>query len=164
MTNDPLTPKIRTLPQTLLVGHSLEMTVLSDRTRELWMGFGPKIKHIEHRANPNRYSLEVYPDLDYFRQFDPNKKFQKWAAVAVSNSENLPEGMEELHLTEGQYAVFTYRQRMGTPQEFYRRIYMEWLPQSGHKLAHRPHIAIMGPEYDPTDPDSDETLWIPVQA
>ncbi|SFR31481.1 AraC family transcriptional regulator [Robiginitalea myxolifaciens] len=164
MPNDPLTPEIRTLPQTLLVGHYLEMNVLSDRTRELWMGFGPQIKQIAHRANPNRYSLEVYPDPDYFNDFDPNKKFQKWAAVAVTRAEDLPVGIEVLDLTEGQYAVFTYRQRMAPPQEFYRRIYMEWLPQSGLKLAHRPHIAIMGPEYDPTDPDSDETLWIPVQA
>ena len=164
MTSVPHTPKIKIHPELVLAGQYLEVDLITDRTRELWMGFGPQIKNIEHRMGLNKYSVEVYPALDYFDRFDPHRKFQKWAAVPVSKADDLPEGIKVLHLPKGPYAVFLYCRRMGPPQGFYRRIYTEWLPASGSKLADRPHLAVMGPDYHPADPNSEETLWIPVQA
>lgn len=139
------------------------MSLVENRTQELWQKFMPLTRQIPTRQGAYLYSVEDYPGLDYFRAFDPKKRFVKWAAVPVNAWEDMPGALEKLVLPTGLYAVFRYT---GTPQmvaPFYRRILEEWLASSTYQLDNRPHLAVMGPEYKGNHPDSEEDLWIPVR-
>ena len=41
--------------------------------------------------------------------FTPETHFVKWAAVQVSKFEDVPNGLEELTISSGKYAVFTFK-------------------------------------------------------
>ncbi len=156
------TPVIQTLHQTQLIGRQLPMSYLDNRTAELWRGFMPNLGKVEGRLNTDLYSVEVYPGMEYFQRFDPNRYFQKWAAVPVVSGSIVPDGFESLILPKGLYAVFDYRGSMGPVPEFYRWIFTEWIPASEYVLDNRPHFAVMDKEYRKDDPDAREKIWIPL--
>ena len=158
-----LEPQIQTFPKTQLVGKKISMSFAENKTVALWKSFMPYKNDISHIKNRNLYSVEVYSEANFFKDFDLHRAFEKWAAVAVNNAENIPEGMEILEIPEGLYAVFTY---VGKPSEAaatYQYIYGSWIPQSPYQLDDRPHLAIMGEKYKGEDPHSEETFWIPLQ-
>lgn len=156
-------PEIRTLPQTHLVGKRLNMSFANNKTRELWQSFMPKRSEINNIIGVEHYSVEVYGDITFFRQFDPNREFEKWAAVKVSDTDSVPDEMEVLTLPEGLYAVFLYKGRAIEASQTYRYIYGTWIPDSEYELDNRPHFALMGEKYKNDDPESEEELWIPVR-
>lgn len=158
----PLQARIRSCNEILLAGHVLEMSLIENRTRELWAGFGPVRRKIMGASPTELYSVEVYPGLEYFQSFNPQRSFRKWACVRIEDSAGLPKGVQTLLLPAGMYAVFLYR---GSPEEvsgFYQQIFTEWLAQSKYQLDDRPHFAVMGENYRPGDPQSEEEIWIPV--
>jgi AraC family transcriptional regulator len=53
--------------------------------------------------------------------------FVKWAAVEVSQFEQIPEGMECFELPGGLYAVFFYK-GSSTDNSIFKMIFNEWLP------------------------------------
>ncbi|MDX5428581.1 MAG: GyrI-like domain-containing protein [Bacteroidota bacterium] len=148
-------------PETRIAGLSNEMSFDQNKTTQLWQSFGPLIKEISGRIDQNLYSIEVYPK-GFFDEFSPSKTFKKWAGVPISSDVQVPEPLNILILTKGNYAVFSYQ---GTPQDAapaYRWIFSEWIPQSEWSLDDRPHLAIMGKDYRQNDSSSQEEIWIPV--
>jgi len=156
------TPRIEMLNKKILVGYQRVMSFTNNKTFELWSSFMPRRKEITNSINTDLYSLEVY-EPGYFNDFDPSKKFQKWAAVEVAGSENIPSQMETLILPAGMYAVFDYKGAGSKAFEMYRYIFTEWLPQSEYILDDRPHFALMGAKYKREATDSEEEIWIPVK-
>ena len=155
-------PTFSTISPKILIGLSRQMSIVNEQTKQLWQEFGPARKNIEHIIGTDSYSVEIYP-ADYFQQFDPAKVFEKWAALEVSELESIPEGMQKLIIPKGEYAVFTYQGAAAGAPGFYQYIYGEWIPTSDYDLDDRPHFAVMGQNYDPLDPDSEEKIWIPVK-
>ena len=100
-----MTPTITSTSERKFIGKSITMSILNNRTGELWGGFAPQIKHIPHRMGSDKFSLQVYPS-NYFKAFHPATEFAKWALVEVDTFGPVPEGLECFTLTEGQYAVF----------------------------------------------------------
>lgn len=157
-----MTPSIRTFPSTTLIGISLTMSMIQDQTRTLWATFGPRTREIEGRDGADLYSIQVFPE-GYFQQFDPNRTFEKWAAVPVSGNGSVPVGMQSIVVQEGKYAVFTYRGKPSEGGPFFQALFSEWLPNAGLLVDDRPHFAIMGEKYKGEHPDSEEEIWIPVK-
>ena len=145
-------PKVTYRAPTLLIGKRMAMSFAHNRTAELWQRFAPR-----------RHELTQSAGTDFFRTFDPQCTFEKWAALAVTDHDSVPNGMDTLVLPAGRYAVFRYRGDGSDAALFYQRIYAEWLPQAGLELADRPHFAMMGDQYRHGDPDSEEDIWIPIQ-
>ena len=161
--SEAIFPRIENLPETRLAGLNCKMSLVENRTRELWQSFMPQLGQVPNRMSAELYAVDIYPDLAYFRAFDPNRRFIKWAAVPVQSWEDMPGKFDKLVLPEGLYAVFRYR---GTPADvapFYRRILEEWLISSTYQLDNRPHLAVMGAAYKGNHPESEEDLWIPVR-
>ena len=158
-----LQPRIETLPETKLIGQSINMSYADDKTILLWRSFSPRRKEIKQAANANLYSVEIYPDTSFFESFDPTREFEKWAAVEVHHFENIPEGMTPLIIPNGLYAVFHYRGKPSAVAETFQYIYSQWLPNSSYQLDKRPHFALMGEQYKGEHPDSEETFWIPIK-
>ena len=144
-----------------LVGLHRTMSLADDHTQALWGTFMPLRQQIAHRCHDDLFSLQVYPS-GYFEEFNPHRPFEKWAAVEVSNSEHLPQGMDVFRLPAGLYAVFPHHGAEDTREKF-QYIFTEWLPRSGFDLDERPHFEQLGAQYRHGSPDSEESIWIPVR-
>ncbi|NVK85107.1 MAG: GyrI-like domain-containing protein [Cytophagia bacterium] len=155
-------PRIENLLQTQLVGKHVNMSMENNRTGELWRSFMPERKLISNLADENFYSVEVYPDLQYFANFNPAAEFQKWAAVKVIDDSEVPESMESLVIPEGLYAVFAFKGIPANVPQFMQYVFGTWMPASEYELDHRPHFALMGEKYKNNDPESEEEFWIPI--
>ena len=145
-----------------LVGKRLSVSLAAGRVQELWQSFMPIRSQIQHTVGQNLYSVEQYPALDFFETVDFDRTFTRWAAVEVTASHQLPDGLETLVIPEGRYAVFTYRGLESQARGAFQYIYGNWLPQSSYQLAHRPHFAKMDERYKGEDPTSEEEFWIPI--
>ncbi|MFD0862420.1 GyrI-like domain-containing protein [Sungkyunkwania multivorans] len=156
-------PSIKTFQKTVLVGKRLKMSLAMNRTKELWQEFMKQRSDIKNRVDPEFYSVEVYPDSTFFKNFDPHNEFEKWAAVKVRDHDTIPKEMEALTIPQGLYAVFLYKGKASDAPKAYQYIFGTWLPMADYTLDDRPHFAIMGEKYKNEDPSSEEELWIPVK-
>jgi len=157
-------PRIETLPITHLVGQKITTSFAQDQTFELWRSFGPRKKEIKNKVNSDSYAVEIYPNTSFFQQFDPTKTFEKWAAVPVTDFNQIPNDMETLIIPEGIYAVFTYKGKPSAAMDAFQYIYREWLPNSKFEMDGRPYFALMGEKYKGEHPDSEEEFWIPIRT
>ena len=153
-------PEIKFCEEKKLVGRRLTMSFTENKTAELWKSFMPFRNQISKRINQDLISMQIY-DVGFFEIFQPDKHFEKWAAVEVSEFENLPSETETFVLPAGLYAVF---QQKGMGTEIFREIFTEWIPASDYKLDNRPHFEILGEKYKNNSPDSEEEIWIPVKS
>lgn len=144
------------------VGMRSETNLANNKTSRIWSEFMPMANFISQRTDKNYVSVEIYPE-GYFKKFDPQREFTKWAAVKVNRVHDLPEKMEVLEIPAGEYAVFKYVGKASEAPRFYQYIFGEWLPESNYELDHRPHFAVMGPNYRPDDPKAEESIWVPVK-
>jgi AraC family transcriptional regulator len=155
-------PQIVELPPKKLVGMSLVMSRIENKTAELWGSFMRRRNEVANRATDEFVSMQVYPKGPG-QIADPAASFIKWAAVEVKDFDQVPDGMSAYDLQPGTYAVFDHRgpaSDLGTV-EF---IFTEWLPGSGeYALDDREHFEVLPPEYDPRDPNAHEKFWIPVR-
>ncbi|MDR7128301.1 AraC family transcriptional regulator [Algoriphagus sp. 4150] len=158
-----ISPTIITLPETKLVGIKKRMSLLNNRTGQLWKSLMPRKKEIRHSIPGELYSVEVYDSLSYFVSFDPAREFEKWAAVKVEDIVFVPVGMEKLVIPTGLYAAFPFRGSESEVPKMYQYIMSDWLPNSVYELDHRPHFAVMGERYKSDDPNSEEEFWVPVK-
>ncbi len=157
-------PRIVEMEPRLLIGLRIATTLAKNQTAALWQRFQPRRKEIAHQLPGALYSVEVYDEAFTRGEFSPVTRFEKWAAVAVSETSAVPEGMEVLVLPAGKYAVFTHKGLHSAALEAFAYIFREWLPASGYRLDPRPHVEVMGEKYHgPHDPYSEEDFWIPIQ-
>lgn len=156
-------PQIKTLSKKIFIGKRSRMSFINHNPFALWQSFMPRKNEIKHIIGTALYSMEVYDSPDYFQHFNPANEFYKWAAVEVSNTNEIPNEMETIS-AEGLYAVFIHKGQASMAEKTYRFIFTEWLPASDYFLDDRPHIAIMGEKYKKDDPASEEEIWIPIKS
>jgi AraC family transcriptional regulator len=156
-----ISPQITTLPEKKLVGMKLSMSLVNNKTAELWKNFMPFRKDISNKVSADLISMQIY-DSSYFVNFNPNNVFEKWATVEVANFDEVPENMESFVLPSGLYAVFHH---IGSSNDnsIFQHIFGTWLPNSNFLLDQRPHFEILGEKYKNNDPNSEEEIWIPIR-
>ncbi len=159
-----MVPEIVNLTEKQLIGKKIRMSFSNDKTIGLWKSFAPRIKEIRNSMNPDLYSVDIYNDPDFFTDFNPSKEFDKWAAIEVTNLDEIPDEMDSLVIPQGLYAVFPYKGKPSEAQKAFQYIYGVWLPASLYDLDDRPQMAKMGEKYKGEDPDSEEEFWIPVKS
>lgn len=154
-------PRIEKLVRKQLVGQSVKMSLVNNRTGQLWGQFAPRIKEIQNRVSSDKISMQVYPP-EYYKAFHPNNEFEKWATVEVDSMDDIPAGMHPFTLEEGLYAVFEYK-GSSSDNAVFEYIFSQWIPDSKYVIDDRPHFEILGEKYKNNDPDSEEEIWIPVK-
>ncbi|WP_282116528.1 GyrI-like domain-containing protein [Cellulophaga baltica] len=155
--------RIEALPEIKLAGKQLTMSFAHDRTPELWKSFMPFKKLISNSAAPDLYSMQRYTNTFSYQDFDPNTPFTKWAAIAVTSFDNIPDIFETYTLQGGLYAVFKH---VGSAMEFrktFDAIFLAWLPTSDYLIDNREHFELLGEKYSNTALDSEEEIWIPIR-
>ncbi|OYU95986.1 MAG: GyrI-like domain-containing protein [Bacteroidetes bacterium B1(2017)] len=155
-----LVPEIRNVSPKKLLGMKLQMNYANNTTGKLWQSFMPRRHEIPNTLNQSLYSLQVYPPTFSFA--DAQANFEKWAAVEVNSSENIPLGMEAFTLEGGLYAVFVY-QGLSSDTRIFEYIFKTWLPASDYTLDNRPHFELLDHRYKNNDPSSEEEIWIPIK-
>lgn len=156
-----ITPKIVTLDEKKLIGISIVMSLIDNKTGQLWGQFGPKIKDIKNRVSNDKISMQIYPD-DYYQNFSPSKSFTKWATVEVANYNNLESELATFTLCSGLYAVFNYK-GSSNDNSIYQYIFQVWIPKSKYIVDNRPHFEVLGEKYKNNDSSSEEEIWIPIK-
>lgn len=154
-------PKIEILLEKKLIGKRLAMSIANDKTGELWKSFMQRRTEIKNMLGTTYYSMQVY-DADYFKNFNPNTVFEKWALAEVSDFSTIPNEMETYTLLGGMYAVFFYK-GLNTDTQIFQYIFGTWLPNSNYVLDDRPHFEKLGEKYKNNDPNSEEEIWVPVK-
>ncbi len=156
-------PRLETIAEKKLVGKRIRTSFSVNRTFELWSNFMPRRKEIQNVIGTERYSIQIYEPL-FFRKFDQNKEFEKWATVEVTDFDAVPDGMEKFILIKGLYAVFLYHGAASEAAPTFQYILGTWLPNSGYKLDDRPHFEVLGEKYNNEDPNSEEEIWLPIKG
>lgn len=156
-------PRIITIPSKKLVGRRLRMSLLANRTVELWQFLMPRRKEIRNKLNLNLFSVQVFDQDLGFKDFTPETEFEKWAAVEVSEYEEIPEEMETLEIPEGTYAVFEYKGAANNFAPMFQSIFGSWIPASEYEVDKRPHFDVLAEKYKGNDPDSEEEIWVPIK-
>jgi AraC family transcriptional regulator len=157
--SDPL----RTLhqPQKRLIGMNLRMSLRENRTRELWSSFMPARSAIDQTISSDLFSVQVY---DNEVDFSPDTIFTKWACMEVGDTTEIPDGMDELIIPSGEYAVFMHR---GPAHEFPETLekVMNWMHDSGREFDARPQYEVLPVDYPgPASPEAEEEVWIPIKS
>jgi AraC family transcriptional regulator len=154
-------PVITNLTEKKLVGKRVLMSLVENKTPDLWRSFMPRRKDIKNSVSNDTISMSTYSEP--LRLGDLHQKFHKWATVEVSDFDNVPDEMETFTLEGGLYAVFHY-QGLSTDNRIFIYIFSEWLPNSDYELDDRPHFEILGDKYKNGDPTSEEDIWIPIKS
>ncbi len=154
--------RIALLPEKKLVGISTRMSHADNKTFTLWNTLMPRRREIANAGGSDLYSVEEF-ERGHFARFDPTREFTKWAAIEVMDFTAVPDGMEQLTIPAGTYAVFVHRGPANEGARTYEQIFRSWLPSSEYDLDHRPHFALMGEKYKHNEEDSEEEIWIPVK-
>jgi AraC family transcriptional regulator len=145
-----------------LIGKSLSMSFVEDRTGQLWASFAPKIASIPNRIGGEKISLQFYSD-EFMT--NPTLPYSKWATVEVTDFGIIPEGIETLEIEGGLYAVFHYKGSVLGAPNFFRKIFVEIIPNSNYQIDNlRPHFELLpAGKYDPMDENSEEDVFIPIK-
>lgn len=138
------------------------MSLADNQTQALWRTFMPRRSEIANRTSPDFLSMQVYGDQPG-PLFAPDRIFTKWAAVEVSSHDVIPDGMNPYLLGGGQYAVFVHRGPASSAPQIMQFIFGEWVPKSDYSVDNGEHFEVLGPDYNPADPDAREEIWIPVR-
>ncbi len=155
-------PRIELLKEKKLIGQNMKMSLINNKTGELWRQFAPRIKEIKRRVTADQVSLQIYPPR-YYEEFSAANKFVKWSAVEVEDFFEMPIGMESFIIDGGLYPVFEYK-GSSSDHSIFQYILSEWLPNSGYVVDARPHFEVLGSTYKINDTNSEEEIWIPVKA
>lgn len=156
-------PRITTIAAKLLIGIKRDMSLADNQTAALWRAFMPRRSEISNRLSSDYLSMQVHDERPG-ALFAPDRKFTKWAAVEVADHDAIPDGMEAYCLGGGQYAVFDHRGPASSAPQIMQFIFGDWLPNSDYSLDYREHFEVLGEDYNPTDPDAGEEIWIPVKV
>lgn len=151
-----------TVSQRTLTGLRIRMSFSEDRTSELWRNFRMRLAEFVDPAETELFSVRIYDRGTLFDRVSPDMKFDKWAAIEMRGSA-VPEGLEMITLPEGDYAVFSHRGLPSTAPQTFRYIYSQWLPSSGSVVDDKPHFEILPKGWEPTDPNAEETIWLPIK-
>jgi AraC family transcriptional regulator len=123
----------------------------------------PYAKKLSLRQTPICIRWRLYPP-HYFKAFNPQALFVKWAAVAVTSLEHKLEApLQSLKVASGLYAVFIHKGPASATPKTHEYIFSNWLPQSDYQLNNRPHLALMPSGYNPKAEDGKEEIWIPIE-
>lgn len=154
-------PRIEIVNEKKLVGKRLTMSFADYKIVELWRDFMPGRENISNNVTNDLISLVVYKPT-HFSDFKTTNEFERWAAVEVTNFDNVPLEMETFILPGALYAVFDYK-GLSTDNSIFQYILGTWLPGSDYVLDNRPHFEVLGDKYKNNDPASEEEIWIPIK-
>lgn len=147
-------PQFVTKAAFTVVGMRIDVTPKSPEIPALWGKFDPHIDEIPHVSEAHvSYGIMDHPD-----QTMTNMVYM--AGLPVEKVENLPAGMTRWELPAGRYAVF--ETTLTAISETFDAIFHHWLPTSGCQISAAPYFERYDESFDPADPNSTLSIYIPL--
>lgn len=150
---------IRTVTKGSLNIIGLQLTRVSDNADfpKLWEAFSRRVDEVKELAETPIMAYGVCSNLD----MEANQ-FDYLAGLAVSRTDQIPDGMTLLSVPEEEYAVFECT--LPTLMETIKKIYAEYLPNSPWQRAQgKPELEEYDPTFDPIIPDSRLLVYVPIE-
>ena len=138
------------------------MNLIKNETALLWSGFMPMQNKIANRIGRELFSIQNYP-ANYYSAFKAETVFEKWACVQVDEHTSVTNGLEEIVIPQGKYAVFQFKGNPQNPVPFFTEVFTKTLPEAGLTVDERPHFEILGDKFKKDSDSSEEEIWIPVK-
>ncbi len=125
-------PKIITLQKLMIVGVQTFGNAEDGSAPQMWDVLMSNDINIPKRINKNiSYGIETYT-----KEMETSKNWFYMAGVEVDSFDNMPIQMSAKVIPENTYACFEFKgaipQKLG---EFFQKIYIQWLPNSGYEQA-----------------------------
>ena len=161
--NLSLKPAIITCKPMILVGlktqfYSVdsEKNNISETLPKLWADFQSRAHEIMHAIAGNFYGVvqQIKNDTD---------RLEYYAAVEVTNHENIPAGMASIEIKATQYASFVHRGEAQHINNTVNYIYSSWLLNSDRIHTGGPDLESYGAKYHPTSASSEIAYAIPLK-
>lgn len=148
-------PRIETRPGFTAVGLVYYGLNQQNEIAALWQAFNSRIPEIRQVVD-GAFGL--------CKPADESGAFHYLASLAVSDTSQVPAGMECWEVAEQQYAAFACT--LPEVHKTYRYAFETWLPGSDYEYTGGIDFEYYGREFDPEHPDSPESrmyVFIPVQ-
>jgi AraC family transcriptional regulator len=94
----------------------------------------------------------------------PERGFDYLSGVQVTDTKGLPSEFATVRLAAREYAVFAHRDHVSAIDHTLDKIWREWVPQAGLKVASAPCFERYGKEFDPQTGMGGMEIWIPLDA
>jgi AraC family transcriptional regulator len=121
----------------------------------LWQQFGPRMGEVPQLAEPGvSYGLMDHFDMEA-------GELDYMAGEPVTQMGDPPAGMTRWDVPANTYAVF--EATLPTIGQTFDYIYNTWLPTSGYQQAAGPYFERYGETFNPDDPGSKLSIYIPVE-
>ena len=138
-----------------VVGVRIRTRPKSSEIAQLWRQQGDRLHEIQHVAEPDAaYGV--------MQMTDPEAGVLEYmAAMAVTTAEDLPAGMSSWTVPAATYVmVETTLPQIGQAFDF---LHGEWIPASAYDFGGGPELEWYGPEFNPHNPSSKLSVYIPVK-
>lgn len=124
---------------------------------KLWETFSRRVDEVKPLAASPIMAYGVCSDFDLEKnQFDYS------AGLAVTKTDQIPDGMALLDIPKQEYAVFECT--LPTLKETIKKIHSEYLPGSAYqRVKGAAELEEYDPTFDPIVPESKMLLYIPVE-
>ena len=94
----------------------------------------------------------------------PGGGFDYLSGVEVPKEKGLPTEFKTVQLPAREYVVFAHRDHVTVINRALDKIWNEWAPQSGLKIAKAPFFERYGEEFNPQTGMGGMEIWIPLEA
>ena len=151
-------PSIITRPAVKLVGIRNHYDDSDLSLPKLWSGFSPYRDQIPNRANNESFGI-----YECYKEDGDTVNFSYICSAAVTNFDDVPEGMITRELPEQLYAKFIHQGSISDLDKTLKYIWGSWLPKSDYEYEEKPDFELYPPNYNVMDPGCEMALHIPVR-
>ena len=149
-------PQIISKPAFTVVGMQVHTTPVNPEIPQLWDRFAPRMDEVANLA-------EAHVSYGLMGNYaEDMASFDYMAGVSVTSVGSLPEGMTSWEVPACTYAVFDAT--IPTMGEVFGQIYNRWLATSSYHQSAPFAFEYYGEDFNPHDPNSQMSIYIPVEA
>jgi AraC family transcriptional regulator len=148
-------PNIVDKPGFTVVGLEIRTRPFAKEIPALWGQFAPRIDEVVAIAEPG-------VSYGVMENFDPLRSTLDYtAAVSVTSTERIPDGMVARALEAATYAVFPAT--LSTLGDVFGYIFDAWAPGASLEQLRAPYFERYDESFDPGNPASQVEIYIPVR-
>jgi|GEM_PF-2482135 len=163
---DRTNPEIVRLPALKMIGFPCQVNLPIDRNVEnpedSWELLEKSLDKISNIIPNKYYGVNLYP-----KNFGPvNDVFHHVASVSVEKYDSIPQDMIAFELPANDYVVYNYSGVVdsNTMTQMFMNIYGKWILNTPYPLAGEYDFSFTDHTYDPDDPKSYLSIYIPVKV
>ena len=132
---------------------------------KLWEAFCKRMCEINNIKNAKVFYEARKPDLNFdMNDFTETTEFTEIAGLEVDEVKDIPEGMVNITVPAGKYAVFTHKGFAKDLRQTYEYIWGTWLPNSNYEADLKYDFELYGERFRGADnKESEIDIYIPIK-